>query len=86
MEPPPHTVILDFEAISQLDVTGAQILRSVHDTLERRGIRLIIARAKRTVRDTLLANGIIDLLGEDNLAPTVDRAVQSIQADTMAAR
>ena len=86
LDPPPHTVILDFEAISQLDVTGAQTLRSLHDTLETRGIRLIVARAKRTVRDTLRRNGIVDLLGEDNLVPTVDRAVDSIQADAMAAR
>jgi SulP family sulfate permease len=86
LDPPPHTVILDFEAISQLDVTGAQTLRSVHDTLETLGIRLIVARAKSTVRETLRRNGIIDLLGEDNLAPTVDRAVQTIQADTTTAR
>ena len=86
LDPQPHTVILDFEAISQLDVTGAQILRSVYDTLETRGIRLIVARAKSTVRDTLRRNGITDLLGEDNLVPTVDRAVELIQADTTAAR
>jgi sulfate permease, SulP family len=86
LDPPPHTVILDFEAISQLDVTGAQTLRSVHDTLETLGIRLIIARAKSTVRDTLRRNEILDLLGEENLAPTVDRAVQAIQADTTSAR
>jgi high affinity sulfate transporter 1 len=79
LDPPPHTVILDFEAISQLDVTGAQTLRSVHDTLETLGIRLIVARAKSTARDTLRRNGIIDVLGEDNLVPTVDRAVQAIQ-------
>ena len=84
-DPPPHTVILDFEAISQVDVTGAQTLRSVHDTLETRGIRLIIASAKSTVRDTLRRNGIIDLLGEDNLSPSIDRAVQTIQPDTTAA-
>ena len=86
LDPPPHTVILDFEAISQLDVTGAQILRSVHDTLETRGIRLIVARARSTVRGTLRRNGIIDLLGEGNLVPTVDRAVDSIQADATVAR
>jgi len=86
LDPPPHTVILDFEAISQLDVTGAQTLRSVHDTLEARGIRLIVARAKSTVRDTLRRNGIVDLLGADNLVPTVDRAVDLIQADATAVR
>ena len=36
LDPPPHTVILDFEAISQIDVTGAQTLRAVHDTLDAR--------------------------------------------------
>ncbi len=35
-EPPPGTVVLDFEAVSQVDVTGAQTLRSVHDTLDAR--------------------------------------------------
>ena len=67
-------------------MTGAQTLRSVHDTLETRGIRLIVARAKSTVRDTLRRNGIVDVLGEDNLAPTVDRAVEAIQTDTTTAR
>ena len=47
-EPPPGTVVLDFEAVSQVDVTGAQTLRSVHDTLDALGIRLIVARAKST--------------------------------------
>ena len=77
---PPHTVILDFEAVSQVDVTGGQTLRSVHDTLEARDIRLIVARAKSTVRESLRRNGIIDVLGEDNLVPSVDRALETIEA------
>ena len=81
-EPAPHAVVLDFEAVSQVDVTGAQALRSVHDTLDARGIRLSVARAKSTVRDALRRNGITDLLGEDNLAPSVDRALEALQADT----
>jgi SulP family sulfate permease len=83
---PPHTVVLDFEAVSQVDVTGGQTLLSVHDTLETQDIRLIVARAKSTVRESLRRNGITDVLGEDNLAPSIDRAVQAIQADTTSAR
>ncbi|HEY6760701.1 MAG TPA: sulfate permease [Baekduia sp.] len=79
-DPPPHTVILDFEAVSQVDVTGAQTLLSVHDTLEARHIRVIVARAKSSVRDSLRRNGVAAVLGEDNLVPSVDRAVQAIQA------
>jgi len=85
-DPPPHTVILDFEAVSQVDVTGAQTLLSVHDTLDTRGIRVIVARAKSTVRDALRRNGIAAVLGEENLVPSVDRAVQAIQADATSAR
>jgi SulP family sulfate permease len=85
-DPTPHTVILDFEAVPQLDVTGAQTLRSVHDTLDARGIRLIVARARSTVRDTLRRNGIVDVLGDENLMPTIDHAVDSIQAATTPAR
>jgi high affinity sulfate transporter 1 len=85
-EPPPGTVVLDFEAVSQVDVTGAQTLRSVHDTLDTLGIRLIVARAKSSVRDALRRNGIVDVLGEDNLAPNVDGALQAIHAGTTSAR
>jgi sulfate permease, SulP family len=85
-DPPPHTVILDFEGVSQLDVTGAQTLLSVHDTLETRGIRLIIARAKSTVRNSMRRNGITDVLGEDDLAATVAGAVETIEAGAGAGR
>ena len=76
-ETPPHLVILDFEGVSQVDVTGAQSLRSVHDALDGRGTRLIIARAKSSVRDELRRSGALDVLGEDNLAPNVDRALEA---------
>jgi MFS superfamily sulfate permease-like transporter len=75
--PRPGTVILDFEAVGQVDVTGAEALRSVHDTLDSLGIRLIVARAKSHVRGVLKRHGIADALGEDNFAPTVERAVEA---------
>ena len=65
-----------------MDVTGAEALRSVHDTLDALGIRLIVARAKSSVRDALRRSGIVDVLGEDNFAPNVDRALEAIQAGT----
>src|SRR4051794_28676654 len=84
--PPPATVVLDFGPVSQVDVTGAQALRSVHDTLEARGIRLIVAHARSTVRDALRRSGTVDVLGERNLVPSVDGAVASVRAGTAAAR
>jgi sulfate permease, SulP family len=81
--PRPGTVILDFEGVGQIDVTGAEALRSVHDALDEVGTRLIVARAKSNVRRALRRNGIADVLGEDNFAPTIDRA---LEADVPAVR
>ena len=83
-EPPPDTVVLDFEAVSQVDVTGEQALQSVHDTLAALGVRLSIARAKSTVRDALRRSGTIDILGEDNLAPTIDAALEAYRPQSIA--
>jgi len=79
-EPRPGTVILDFEAVGQVDVTGAEALRSVHDTLDTLGIRLIVARAKSHVRGVLQRNGVTDAIGEDDFAPTVERALEAVEA------
>jgi hypothetical protein len=38
------------------------------------------------VRESLRLNGITDVLGEDNLAPSVARAVETIQADATSTR
>ena len=69
-----------------MDVTGAQTLESVHETLDALGIRLIVARAKSHVRDALRRNGIVDLLGEENVVPNIDRALEAIQSGTTSAR
>ena len=82
-DPRPGTVILDFEAVGHVDVTGGETLRSVHDTLDAIGTRLIIARAKSNVRGALQRHGIAAVLSEHNFAPTVDRA---LQADAPAVR
>src|SRR3954453_6091810 len=75
--PPPGTVVLDFGLVIQVDVTGAQALPSVHDTLDARGIRLIVAPARSTLRDALRRSGTVDVLGDRNLVPSVDGAVDA---------
>ena len=69
--------------VGHVDVTGGEALRSVYDTLAAIGTRLIIARAKSSVRGALRRQGIADVVGEDNFAPTVARA---LDADTPALR
>ena len=79
-EPTPGAVILDFEAVSQVDVTGEEALRSVHDTLDGLGIQLFVARAKSRVRDALRRGGTLDVLGEESLVPVIASALDAIDA------
>src|SRR4051794_17161995 len=75
--PRPATVVLDFEGVGHIDVTGAEALRSLHDTLAPLGTRLVVARAKSGVRGALQRQGIADVLGKQNFTSTVDRALEA---------
>jgi SulP family sulfate permease len=71
---------LDAEAVSDVDYTGAQVLRQIHDELEERGIHLVIARTEPGVRTQLERYGLIDLLGPDAFYPTVTAVVSAFTA------
>jgi hypothetical protein len=40
----------------------------------------MVARAKRNVRGALHRHGVADVLGEDNFAPTIERALEASAA------
>ena len=54
----PRACIIDFSAVSLLDSTGAATIDGFVRNAERRGTRVYVAGASRSVRRTLLAHGI----------------------------
>jgi SulP family sulfate permease len=76
-DPLPETVVLDFEAVGDVDVTGADALRAVHETLSGLGIGLVIARANSSVRLALRRYDVLDAIGAENFKPTVHEAVEA---------
>jgi len=62
------TVVLDAETIPFVDVTAAEMLRALSEDLERRGVRLLIARDIGQVRDVLGGE-------TQRVYPTVEAAV-----------
>ena len=52
-------VLLDFQAISFIDMTGIEELRSLKEELEERGIRLALMAIHRPVMDTFERSGFI---------------------------
>ncbi|QCX00950.1 SulP family inorganic anion transporter [Aggregatimonas sangjinii] len=68
-------VILNAEAITYIDSTGANILSRVIDTIHNRGLQFYIAGAIGPTRDTIYQSGIINSLEKEYLFVKTKEAV-----------
>lgn len=84
--PRPKAVVIDCDAISQTDTTGSSALDDLHDTLDRAGIRLVLARVHADVLEYLKRDGVLKGLGADAVYPTVGEAVDAVQNGSAARR
>jgi high affinity sulfate transporter 1 len=73
-EPAPRAVVLDFEAVPDLDSTGEAALADLKRTLEGRGMQVAIARPLGDTRESLMSDGI----GAGRLYSTVEDAVAAL--------
>jgi sulfate permease, SulP family len=76
-DPPPRAVVLDFEAVPDVDSTGEAAIAELKRTLEDRTIQVVIARPAGDTREWLQSDGI----GTGSLYPTVEGAVGSLAAN-----
>jgi sulfate permease, SulP family len=79
-QPPPKTIIFDASAQDDLDLTSADVLKSLVKELQGKGIAVAMADVHTPVREFSRKTGLLELVGEDHLFPTVDLAVRSIEA------
>ena len=78
---PVRWVVLDAEAIGDVDSTGASMLADLADSLKERGITLAFARLKGTVSEYLARAEIMDRVGSAHVFLEVDDAVAAFEAD-----
>jgi SulP family sulfate permease len=67
--------VLDAEGIVDLDITGAETVDELLDGLEERGIRLVLARTRTALRDTLRRLDLEERIGPENFHLRVRDAV-----------
>ena len=65
-KPKLKVLILDIEAVDQIDVTGEEMLTHMSEHLEEAGIEFFITRAKFRILDTLKRSGLYDVIGEEH--------------------
>ncbi|MDI1246749.1 MAG: SulP family inorganic anion transporter [Rhodoferax sp.] len=69
------------DAITDIDITAADMLVTLHRELTQQGIELWFAGLKGQVKDRLKAYGTLDQLGHDIFVPTVGNAVNRYRTD-----
>jgi len=73
--PRPRAVILDCEAIADVDTTGDDALRGLHEHLATHEIGLLLARVNDNVREFMRRDGVLARIGDDNVFPRIQDAV-----------
>ncbi len=69
-------VIVAAEPITDIDTTGAEILRRVLDDLDAEGVTLAFAELKGPVKDLLRRYGLYDRIGDEHVFPTLGTAIR----------
>jgi SulP family sulfate permease len=74
---PVECLVIDAEAVIDIDVTAADALKKLYRELERKGILLGIARASQPLQKMLDRSGLTDLIGKEHIYPTIRTAIQA---------
>ncbi len=78
---PTRCVVVAADAITDVDLTAADALVSLHSALAQQGIKLWFAGLKGPVKDRLSSYGTLEVLGRDIFCPTVGNAVNRYRTD-----
>jgi len=78
-KPKLKVLVLDLEAVDQIDVTGEEMLSHMSQRLEEAGIEFCITRTKHKVEDTLKRSGLYDVIGENHFFGKRVHAIKAIK-------
>jgi sulfate permease, SulP family len=76
-----RALVLDFEGVNFVDSQGAAKVAEIHDLTEADGVRLRLAGVKPQVYSVLQVDGIVDLIGADQIHGNVHQAVEAELVD-----
>lgn len=74
-DPPIRLVVINAEAVYDMDTTGVQTLHRVLDDLDGHSARLALARVRTPIRTLLRSTGLEERIGPDHIHPRVTDAV-----------
>ncbi len=78
-EDSPQAVVIDLGSATEMDMDGAEILSKLHAELERKKIKVVLARVPHRHLELLSKSGTLKEIGESNLYATVRDAVAAVE-------
>jgi len=77
----PSWVVLQCEAVTDIDVTAAEMLEQLDRELNDQGVHLAFAELRTRLQDLTYEYGLFDTLDSDHFYPTLGTALAAIQGD-----
>ena len=77
----PRWIVLQCEAITDIDVTAAEMLEQLDDELNDKGVHVAFVEMRDRLQDLTLRYGLFKTLDRDHFYPTVNEALEAIQAE-----
>jgi SulP family sulfate permease len=78
---PVRWLVLNTEAIVEIDITAADAVHTLCDVLDSRHVVLALARVKHDLLHDLRHSGLADRIGADRIFPTLPTAVAAFQKE-----
>jgi len=76
----PLWVVLQCEAVTDIDVTAAEMLEALDNELNAMGIHLAFAEMRNRLQDLILRYGLLETLDRERFYPTLKAAVKAVEA------
>ena len=80
-DPAPRALVLDLGAQDRLDLTSAKTLIAMGQEIHGRGVEVYLTDVHAPALAFARSVGVLDVVGEDHVLPTIDLAVQRIEAE-----
>jgi high affinity sulfate transporter 1 len=77
----PAWIVLQCEAITDVDVTAAEMLEQLDRELNDAGIHLAFAELRSRLQELILRYGLMETLDRDHFYPTLESALEAVDAE-----
>jgi high affinity sulfate transporter 1 len=77
----PSWVVVQCEAITDIDVTAGEMLVQLDEELNGKGVHLAFAEMRSRIQDLTLRYGLLETLDRDHFYPTLDTALDEIRTE-----